>query len=169
MNITVKTSLTFLKETAKSKPEGWLDSILRLSEFNGSELVTKNDKLIVEIYGQEWFNRVTNSHPEITTQRVAANPAQPPRPLPPEAIADPSLLTMSKSLGLSIWRWSKCGFKLAPDDVVKIRRDTCIKCPHWNPTGNAGLGKCEICGCSGIKHILPDEKCPAKPPRWEAA
>jgi hypothetical protein len=91
-----------------------------------------------------------------------------PRPLPPEAIEEPKLVDMAKSLGFSVFRWARAGFKLAPERVKEERRGICSVCPHWKPEGNAGLGKCVICGCSGIKWDLPDEKCPDKPERWGA-
>lgn len=115
---------------------------------------------IPHLYGSQWKSYVRPNQP------LQQAPIQQPPPLPKEVQENPGLMQMAKSFGFSIYRWAQNGFKLASEAEEKERQKICGQCPHWKPDGNAGLGKCELCGCSGMKHKLPDEQCPDKPPRW---
>jgi len=60
-------------------------------------------------------------------------------------------------------------FNIVPDNVYQFRMSTCMACPHWEPSGNVGFGKCLLCGCCrSIKHKLANQECPDDPPRWTA-
>lgn len=76
----------------------------------------------------------------------------------------PTIVSMAKSLGGVVVASGKLAAKkqpvLASDEVVAERKATCLGCLNWNPRGYMGLGRCEACGCSGLKVKLAASKCP---------
>ena len=151
---TVKMSIKKLqaKALADGRPDDYVASVLATGMVDG-------DWLLLE---PEALDAYQGGRPVIYTKAKTATP------LPPEVIVDPSILKKAKSLGVSILQWAKSGFKTLPEKIVSERRRICADCPNWQVDAFAGMGKCKICGCSGIKHVLPNEKCPANPPKWGA-
>ncbi len=60
----------------------------------------------------------------------------------------------------------KDGLNMVSDEVLLHRKSICSTCPHWNPKGFVGMGKCVICGCSAGKLYLPSSNCPLPQPKW---
>jgi len=63
-------------------------------------------------------------------------------------------------------KWTAAGFPSVSRAAYHARMNTCLACPMWNPGKNLGLGGCERCGCTQVKHWLASEVCPAG--LWEA-
>lgn len=82
----------------------------------------------------------------------------------PPANHKPTIISMAASLGEVAISSAKLVAKkqpvLASDEVVEERKATCLGCLNWNPRGYKGLGRCEACGCSGLKVKLSASKCP---------
>lgn len=55
---------------------------------------------------------------------------------------------------------SKDRFKTVSDEVLKFRQSQCKTCQHFSTTGNFGIGKCTICGCTPLKLKFESERCP---------
>ena len=76
----------------------------------------------------------------------------------------PTVISMAVGLGSVAISSAKLAIKkqpvLASDEVVAERKATCLGCLNWNPRGYKGLGRCEACGCSGLKVKLTASKCP---------
>jgi hypothetical protein len=79
--------------------------------------------------------------------------------LPPPTI--PQLLLQ---FGRSLAQWRKAGYPVTSFSVYRFRLATCRACPQWQEDAYLGLGKCQACKCSGIKHWLATEACPQK--KW---
>lgn len=81
----------------------------------------------------------------------------------------PTIISMARSLGGVAISSAKLMAKkqpvMASDEVVAERKATCLDCPNWNPMGYRGLGKCEACGCSGLKVKLTASQCPIS--KWK--
>ncbi len=58
--------------------------------------------------------------------------------------------------------WAKSGFAVASEEVLQQRLDICQACQHWRGTRGGTLltGRCNKCGCSGLKLGLASEACP---------
>jgi hypothetical protein len=86
----------------------------------------------------------------------------------PPANYKPTIISMARNLGGVAISSAKLVTKkqpiLASDEVVAERTTTCLGCLNWNPRAYKGLGKCEACGCSGIKIKLAASKCPIQ--KW---
>lgn len=54
----------------------------------------------------------------------------------------------------AVTHWIRGGMRIAVDEVVDVRRETCLACPEW--TGMT----CRICGCTGVKWHLETSTCP---------
>ena len=64
-------------------------------------------------------------------------------------------------------KWAaKDGFSVVSHEIFHARKQICEICPHWNSNAFAGLGGCNLCGCSVGKLYLPSCQCPDRPPRW---
>jgi hypothetical protein len=76
----------------------------------------------------------------------------------------PSYIAMANSLldaaVNTVKRVAKGEEVLATDEVLAERKATCLECPQWNPRGWGGGGRCEACGCSGLKLTLAASQCP---------
>lgn len=49
---------------------------------------------------------------------------------------------------------------LVPDAERDRRLAICATCPHYDAEGNAGLGRCRLCGCTRKKASFATERCP---------
>lgn len=78
----------------------------------------------------------------------------------------PSFSKMLTGTITEIKKWGDEGFPIAPKEVQLQREDICRACPHWEQGAYFNLGKCKLCGCSGMKWKLATAKCPDNPPRW---
>lgn len=78
----------------------------------------------------------------------------------------PSVLTKASNLLQAAPALVSSGFALVSDEILKLRRDTCVnRCPgqYWDASGNAGFGECTHprCGCSKFKLNFKAMSCPA--------
>lgn len=86
---------------------------------------------------------------------------------PPETHdgSPPSVDSMMRSLAKSATKWVGSGLKIVDESTMKSRLRACQECPHWNPNGFGGTGRCMKCGCSTwAKLRMATEKCPIG--RW---
>ena len=79
---------------------------------------------------------------------------------PAGAPAGPTLVQMAGSLGKSMTRWARAGFRRVREETLRDRRTACQACEHWDAEAFLGTGRCRQCGCGGAKLRLPHEKCP---------
>lgn len=61
---------------------------------------------------------------------------------------------------LSIKNIAKSGFREVSKKTLLKRLLICNNCKFWDSHGWGGLGKCNKCGCSGIKLKMSASKCP---------
>lgn len=62
--------------------------------------------------------------------------------------------------------WARAGFGVVDSARYVRRKAVCLRCPHWEPEGWFGQGRCGKCGCSKLKLRLKGMVCPDQPPRW---
>jgi len=48
-------------------------------------------------------------------------------------------------------KWASAGFPMADGPELSARKELCRACENWNPNAFLGAGKCNVCGCSGLK------------------
>lgn len=82
------------------------------------------------------------------------------------AESDPSLLTLAGRATKAAVQWIAAGAHLAPESIRAERLAICTACPHWDPTGWRGLGRCRHpqCGCTKAKLALATSACPMR--KW---
>jgi hypothetical protein len=78
----------------------------------------------------------------------------------------PSILNQASSLATAVINWAKEDFAKVPAEVLESRLSICLQCPHWDKSAFAGIGKCQVCGCSAGKLYMPHSKCPLPEPKW---
>lgn len=85
----------------------------------------------------------------------------------PAAVPPPVVYQAVTVVGATA-RWFAAGRpKRTPEQLAEVRA-ICSACPHWDPAGWLGKGRCRKCGCAGIKQEWSTERCPDEPPRWLA-
>lgn len=57
-------------------------------------------------------------------------------------------------------KWVGAGMPITEKSERDERLAICSKCKEWIPTGNIGLGKCRLCGCTKLKPAMQTESCP---------
>lgn len=77
-----------------------------------------------------------------------------PDALPPTPVAP------WRSLLHSLPVWARSGFGVVGSARYLRRKAICLRCPHWQPEGWFGSGKCGLCGCSKLKLKLKGMVCP---------
>lgn len=82
-------------------------------------------------------------------------------PLPPP---DPTPLELITNFTTATTKWVVNGFPTLTKDQYHVRADICNSCEFWDPLARMGLGKCQKCGCAGLKRWLATEACPDH--RW---
>jgi hypothetical protein len=80
---------------------------------------------------------------------------------------EPNLTDKAKNLGAAMVNWASDGFAKVSPEVFAYRKSICNNCQFWDQTGFAGLGKCNLCGCSVGKLYIPSATCPHQPAKWE--
>lgn len=80
---------------------------------------------------------------------------------PPPSVGRQMITVLSASA-----RWLKAGRPRTSEAGLQARRGKCGACPHWDPKGWMGKGRCQLCGCSGVKLEWATEQCPKRPPEW---
>ena len=79
------------------------------------------------------------------------------KPLPPPL---PGPLEMLKSFATASKKWADAGFPTVTEDQYQSRVDDCEGCSEWDEKARLGMGKCNACGCTGLKRWLATEQCP---------
>jgi hypothetical protein len=69
-------------------------------------------------------------------------------------------IEMMRNAVLALSTHAKNGFQNATEPTYNLRKTICSACEFWDAEGWGGLGKCEKCGCSGIKLKLASSTCP---------
>lgn len=78
-----------------------------------------------------------------------------------EPVAYPAIATQAKTLGRSVVRWARSGFRVASAAEARRRREICIGCPFFDREQR----RCRKCGCSSlVKPWMNSEHCPIK--KW---
>ena len=67
-----------------------------------------------------------------------------------------TVTNLLKAIGES----AKTGFKQVSKTEFDKRKALCSQCKYWSAKAFVGLGKCNVCGCSGIKLKLSTSSCP---------
>lgn len=63
---------------------------------------------------------------------------------------------------VTMWRWARGGFKLAPKEMAEKRLAKCKSCPHFTEKN-----RCTLCGCFMLgKTKVPQASCPIG--KWKA-
>jgi hypothetical protein len=65
-----------------------------------------------------------------------------------------------RSAIFAIGKHAHTGFKNVCSETYNTRKMICGSCEFWKSDGWGGLGKCEKCGCSGIKLKFSSSTCP---------
>jgi hypothetical protein len=55
---------------------------------------------------------------------------------------------------------ARSGFKTTSLQEYEKRKSICLGCSFWDDVAWGGLGKCNKCGCSGVKLKMAASKCP---------
>lgn len=139
MNDFVLFSVDYLRERAKTKPEGYLEDMLSngVVENNMLKMKLENVYMLFEKYGGEAI-----------------------RPKLKEATTKEALYNFVSAMQES----AKTGFKRVSSEKHKERLDICSQCRFWKQTAYLGMGKCRKCGCSGLKLWLSTSRCPIQ--KW---
>jgi hypothetical protein len=81
----------------------------------------------------------------------------------------PSITSKIKQLTKEAIVWSKNDFGLVTEEQYEDRVKHCKACEHWDPSGFANTGACNVCGCSTVVKLkLTTTECPLPVPKWEA-
>lgn len=75
-------------------------------------------------------------------------------------VSPPSKADLAKRAARALVGFARSGFKLVSEEVLLERRETCDACPFWQGEAVFGMGKCGSCGCTGLKQVVANEKCP---------
>jgi hypothetical protein len=75
-------------------------------------------------------------------------------------IPPPSFLALASKFETALLAWMRAGFPVVAKAQWEARMETCRACPQWKEDARLGLGRCEACGCSKMKHWLATESCP---------
>jgi hypothetical protein len=78
------------------------------------------------------------------------------------ALPPPTIPQLLLQFGRSLAAWRNAGYPITPFPLYRHRLATCRACPEWQEDAYLGLGKCQACNCTGIKHWLQTEACPLK-------
>jgi len=76
----------------------------------------------------------------------------------------PNALEMVKNFTKAAGRWADAGFPTVTENVHDARAAICESCEEWDGKARMGAGKCNACGCTGLKRWLATESCPLK--KW---
>lgn len=83
----------------------------------------------------------------------------------PPAHLPPGFLQKAQSAVISVARWAGRGFAVAEKQLRKRRMAICLNCEHLDKKKMT----CNLCGCYiEAKTLMPHEKCPHDPPKWQA-
>jgi hypothetical protein len=77
---------------------------------------------------------------------------------------EPGLMKKARTLAGAVFDWAKDGFRMATEEQVAARKVICEGCEFWRGEGYNGMGKCQKCGCSGVKLKIAGSECPLK--KW---
>ena len=74
----------------------------------------------------------------------------------------PNPLELASNFGRAMASWIASGFPIVSEAEYRARLGPggCADCPHWHPGQLLGLGRCDRCQCTRLKHWLRTEKCP---------
>jgi hypothetical protein len=78
----------------------------------------------------------------------------------------PSKTDLARRAARALVGFARSGFKLVSQEVLLERRETCEACSFWKGEAVFGMGKCGSCGCTGLKLVVANEKCPEN--KWKA-
>jgi hypothetical protein len=82
------------------------------------------------------------------------------------AAEQPSVLQMGRSALGDLIKWGSVKFGRCTQEQIDHRLAECKQCPHWDPSGFNGTGRCKKCGCSTwAKLKLKSSSCPEG--RWQ--
>lgn len=81
---------------------------------------------------------------------------------------EPSFVERARNLAHSMVAWAESGFAVASKEVLSQRLAICEACPHWRGMrgGHLMTGRCNRCGCSGLKLQVGSSSCPVG--KWSA-
>ncbi len=78
-----------------------------------------------------------------------------------------NIIDKAKNFGTAMTNWAIADeFSKVTDEQHEYRKSICTACPHWDSEAFLGTGKCNKCGCSGLKLYIPSSRCPLDPPKW---
>jgi hypothetical protein len=85
---------------------------------------------------------------------------------PNNPIEPPRIGDMLLSFVTAISQWVSAGMPVTPEAKFKQRLEICRNCfidgqKMWDEQAAAGIGRCNRCGCTGIKLHLETSHCPA--------
>lgn len=74
----------------------------------------------------------------------------------------PTIREKASNFTHSMVAWAKSGFAVASEEVLQQRLEICQTCRFWRGTRGGTLitGRCNKCGCQGVKLALATENCP---------
>jgi hypothetical protein len=78
----------------------------------------------------------------------------------------PTMAQQARQFAYSMGQWVKSGMKVVPKETFDERLALCETCHYWRGASAYGFGRCNKCGCSGVKLYLTTSRCPLNPPRW---
>lgn len=134
----MKAPAKLLLERSADRPDGYIEEILANGHIDGDQIEIDDDVL------------------EALRAKYSAD-APPP-------------LDLLQNLAAAANRWRKAGCPVVDEKTLDLRKSTCAACRYWNPKKWFGLGQCTHpgCGCTRMKLLWATERCPKKPPAWEA-
>lgn len=138
-----------LQQTARARPSGYLDEVLRVGRREGAD-VCMSEEDYRALCARFSPGQIVSSAPAIFGTR--------PEPL--------NWFEAMREFVEELRRWSKAGFVIAPREKRAGRQKICDQCEHWRPHAYGLLGDCELCRCTKAKTFLLTSQCPDVPPRW---
>ena len=84
---------------------------------------------------------------------------------PDPNLVPPTTIDKIKSLSGALKDYAVAGFKNCTEEQYQQRLVICRGCEFFDPSGYMGAGKCNKCGCSGLKLKMGTSRCPIG--KWE--
>jgi len=151
--MTLKFLVSAFLISARGKPKGYQEEVMRNSRRVGSYRVMSRDAYLAiqQKYSVGVASVEAKDLPAILSQDRS-----------------PSWTDMIRSAAEEMTKWTAAGFPLCSPSQLQARAEVCTSCTHWDSAMWGGAGGCKICRCTKLKLYMATTTCPDKPPKWRA-